>query len=646
MNPKIDCWEDYVRVSEFALHSPDLFWDAVGRRQLQWHKYWDLVSDCDYRTARVNWYTGAELNVSENCLDRQIQAGRGDKKALIWIGNHLGEERTLTFSELHGEVCRMSNALDNLGVKKGDRVAIYLPNIPELAISILACARIGAIHSVIFGGFSASSIRNRVLDCGARLIVTANGNYRGTKWIDLKGQVDEAMAMGCPSVERVIVLNRHPSHSYIRKSYDLPWEEWMAASVSVDHTAPSHSALDPLFILYTSGSTGVPKGVLHQMGGYLTYASYSNEIVFQPREEDVFWCTADIGWITGHTYVLYGPLSNGVTTVLYEGVPTYPDPGRFWEIVDRHQVSIFYSAPTAIRILAAAGDSFVQKHSRKSLRTLGTVGEPINPEAWNWYRDVVGEKRVSVVDTWWQTETGGILIAPLAGISSVKPGSASFPLPGIDIQILDDQGNLVQGESPGTLVVGRSWPGQMVGVYGDPKRFFETYFTQFPGYYGTGDGARRDREGFYWVIGRTDDVIKISGHRLGTAEIEAACMTHPSVAEAAAVGVPDVLTGEALHIFFVLKNEVLLLEQSVEQVERIGRELVQVVRKQVGALASPRKLQGVPGLPKTRSGKIVRRILKKMAQGEYEDLGDRTTLADSAVIEQMVMVLKKRTSQK
>ncbi|MEO5970325.1 MAG: acetate--CoA ligase, partial [Bdellovibrionia bacterium] len=587
-DPSISNWEDYLRVYEFSIKHEDAFWDAVARRQLKWKKAWTKVSDNDYLTGRVNWYPGAELNVSENCLDRHIEAGNGDRKALIWVGNEVGEERIFTFTELHREVCRVALALEALQVKKGDRVVLYLPNIPELAMSVLACARIGAVHCVIFGGFSAQSIYSRVKDCQASVIITANGTYRGDKWIDLKAKVDEALAMGCPSVKHVVTVMRHseskstvagnsPSKEDVTRN--VFWDAWLASIKSEQHQAQSHSALDPMFILYTSGSTGQPKGVLHTMGGYLTYASYTHEIVFQPQKDDVFWCTADVGWITGHTYLLYGPLANGCTTLMFEGIPTYPDPGRFWQIVEKYQVAIFYSAPTAIRILASAGDQFVTQHSRKSIRTLGTVGEPINPEAWKWYNKVVGEERAPIVDTWWQTETGGILISPLAGITPLKPGSATLPLPGIQPAILNDAGIVISGAGSGALVIKKSWPGQMNGVYGDtkefPSKFYDTYFAKFKGYYFSGDGAERDEEGFYWITGRMDDVIKVSGHRLGTAEIESACVTHPGVVESAAIGIPDPVTGEALHIFIVLKDKV---APSAE----LMKTITETVRKEVG----------------------------------------------------------------
>lgn len=634
-NVSIQSWEDYQRVYDYSLKNNSEFWSEVASR-LKWRKTWSKVSDCDYKTGRVRWYLGAELNVAENCLDRHLVEGRGEKKALIWVGNQPSEQKSYTFKELHQEVCRMSNVLENLGVQKGDRVVIYLPSVPELAISTLACARIGAIHSIIFGGFSAASIQNRVMDCGAKLIITANGTYRGSKWIALKDQVDEALAKGCPSVEKVIVLNRDSAQPCQMGKIDLAWEKLMNSSVSTEHVAPSHSAEDPLFILYTSGSTGKPKGVLHKTGGYLAYISYTYEIVFQPKKDDIYWCTADLGWITGHSYLLYGPLANGVTTLMYEGVPTYPDASRFWQIVDQHHVSIFYTSPTALRILASAGDDFVKKCQRKSLRTLGTVGEPISPETWKWYSHVVGEDRSPIVDTWWQTETGGILISPLAGITETRPGSATFPLPGIEPMLLDEKGKILQGEQSGALVLARSWPGQMTEVYGDSERFFKTYFTQYSGYYFSGDQSYRDAEGYYWIRGRMDDVIKVSGHRLGTAEIEAACLTHSSVVESAAVGIPDEKTGEALVCFVVIDQQ---------PSPALEKELVQVIRKEVGPLATPHKIYWAPGLPKTRSGKIMRRILRKIATGHTshkDELGDISTLIDPTVVDQLVAAVEKQ----
>ena len=638
MNLQIKNFEDYKKIYQYSLEHNDEFWSQIALKKIQWRKPWKQVSSCDYKNAVIQWFVGAELNVAENCLDRHLKTSRADKTALIWEGNSPGEEKKYTFKELHQEVCKVANGLESLGVKKGDRVAIYLSNTPELAMCLLACARIGAIHSVIFGGFSAQSIQNRVNDCGAKLIITANAFMRGNKAVELKATVDEAIEMGCPTVEKVLVIERLPVHSWKRKKIDVLWTDVIHEKTSTHHIAPSHGSEDPLFILYTSGSTGKPKGVLHTMGGYVTYAAYTHELVFQPQESDVYWCTADVGWITGHSYLLYGPLVNGTTTLMFEGVPNYPDWSRFWEIVDRHRVNIFYTAPTAIRMLAAAGDSFVKKHSRKSIRTLGTVGEPINPEAWKWYSEIVGEKRAPIVDTWWQTETGGILISPLAGISPTEPGSASFPLPGIEPKILDASSAVEQkGEASGALVLARSWPGQMRGVYGDHKRFYDTYFTQYKGHYFTGDGARRDAQGFYWIIGRIDDVIQVAGHRLGTAEIESACITHPSVAESGAVGIPDAVKGEALHLFIVLK-------EGHPPSASLNQQIIDTVRKEIGPLATPQKLHWAPGLPKTRSGKIMRRILRKIAMGEFQSLGDTSTLADPAVVSKIVESVKNTTS--
>ncbi len=669
--------EDYHRIYAFSLAHPDEFWGQVARSRILWRKPWSRVckplvcgcracnpnlksptatdqgliagasnvaltrvSEWNYHSDRdrchAQWYPGAELNVAENCVDRHVAAGRGNHTALIWVGNQPGEERKFTFQHLYEEVCRVAHLLESLGIKKGDRVGIYLPNIPELALSMLACARIGAIHSVVFGGFSAHSIQSRMNDCGAKLIITTYGTSRGEKWIELKSHVDEALSMGsgCPTIEHVLVIDHLPTQKTSLSKpgkIDVSWTS--AIQPFTPHIAPSHLAEDPLFILYTSGSTGKPKGVLHAMGGYLTYSAYTHDLVFQPQPDDVYWCTADLGWITGHSYLLYGPLANGITTLMYEGVPHYPTPSRFWEVTDQYKVNIFYTAPTAIRILAGAGNVPVQRTSRASLRTLGTVGEPINPEAWKWYSSIVGEDRCPIVDTWWQTETGGIMISPLAGITPTQPGSATLPLPGIEPILLNEDGTKLSGETHGALVIARSWPGQMTGVYGDENRFRETYLTQYPGYYFTGDGAKRDASGNYWILGRTDDVIKIAGHRLGTAEIESACILDPRVLESGAVGVPDPVTGEALHVFVVFKDP-------STPPGNIPNELILLIRKAVGPVATPKKIHLVPGLPKTRSGKIMRRILKKLALGHSDDLGDLSTLADPSIIQKMIVTLK------
>lgn len=638
----IHSWRDYLHQKQEASEHPDLYWAEVAQRKISWGKRWSQVSDCDFREAKVRWFVGATLNVAENCVDRHVREGRGHHTAIDFVGNDSRERRTYSFAQLKDEVCRVANALEAVGVKKGDRVVLYLPHIPELAFAVLACARIGAIHSVIFGGFSAQSIHNRVVDCSAKVILTANGTHRGNKWIELKARVDEALSMGCPSVEKVITLSRDPNKPYSKGALDLAWEDWVTATTSKEHFPIPHQAEDPLFILYTSGSTGKPKGVLHAMGGYLTYVAHTHETVFQIRPDDVFWCTADMGWITGHSYVLYGPLANGITTVLFEGVPNFPDPGVYWELIERLGVTIFYTAPTAIRMLASAGEEYTKKGNRTSLRVLGTVGEPINPEVWAWYDKTIGESRCPIVDTWWQTETGGILLSPLAGVSRTKPGSACFPLPGVEPQVVDESGKEILDDAPGTLLIRKSWPGQMIGIYGDKPgkegRFYQTYFQLFENSYWTGDGAKRDPDGCYWILGRTDDVIKVSGHRLGSAEIESACITHPLVAESAAIGVPDAMTGEAIHVFAVLKNP----DSSQPDETTFTQEIVQTVRREVGPLAHPSRVHLVPGLPKTRSGKIMRRLLKKLARGEFDTLGDTSTLAEPQIVERLVQALKDR----
>ena len=617
----IDSWKSYQDVYSYSIRENLAFWAQVAGERITWRSPWRSISDSSFETGKIQWFVGGRLNVAENCLDRHLYSGHGDHTALIWVGNHEHEVKKYTFKELHTEVCRVSNALERLGVQKGDRVVLYLPSIPELAISLLACARIGAIHSVIFGGFSATAIQSRVNDCQAKLIITANGGFRGEKWIDLKANIDQALELQCPTVEHVVVIPRHADKPCSMNARDLSWETFIHDQASA-HQAPAHDANDPLFILYTSGSTGKPKGVLHGMGGYLTYVAYTHGLVFQPQPQDVYCCTADLGWITGHSYLLYGPLANGVTTLMYEGIPTFPDPSRFWKIVDEHQVNIFYTAPTAIRILASFGDSFVQKQSRSSLRVLGSVGEPINPEAWHWYSKVVGDSRCPIVDTWWQTETGGILISPLAGITPLQPGCATYPLPGIEPKIMGD-----------SLVIQRSWPGQMIGVYGDQNRFFETYLTRFPGLYASGDSAYQDEEGMFWIKGREDDVIKVSGHRLGTAEIESACITLPEVVESAAIGLPDEQTGESLHVFVVL-------QPATEKTQALTQKVAGAIRKEVGPLATPKHIHWVSGLPKTRSGKIMRRILKKIALGQGDEIGDTSSLSEPLILSQLMKEIK------
>lgn len=617
---KIDSWQKYQEIYSYSIQENKAFWAQVAQEKIKWRAPWREVSESCFEKGHIRWFLDGQLNVSENCVDRHLESGKADQTALIWVGNHENEVRRFTFRELHAEVCRVAVALEKVGIQKGDRVVLYLPSIPELAISLLACARIGAIHSVIFGGFSAQAIQSRIHDCQAKLVITADGGFRGDKWIDLKKTIDQALALNCPSVQNVIVLSRHHNQVWKPQARDLRWEDFIH-DCGTTHVAPAHDANDPLFILYTSGSTGKPKGVLHGMGGYITYASYTHEMVFQPKPSDVYWCTADLGWITGHSYLLYGPLANGITTFMYEGVPTFPDPGRFWKIIDEHQVNILYTAPTAIRILASFGDSWVKQHSRQSLRTLGTVGEPINPEAWQWYSEVVGDSRCPIVDTWWQTETGGILISPLAGITPLKPGCATYPLPGIRPQIIQD-----------SLVIEKSWPGQMIGVYGDPERFQQTYLSRFPGVYATGDSAHKDHDGMYWIKGREDDVIKVSGHRLGTAEIESACIILDEVIESAAVGLPDEQTGESLHVFAVLKPSVL-------KDEALTKKVISVIRQEVGPVATPKKIHWISGLPKTRSGKIMRRVLRKIATGQHEEIGDTSSLSEPGIISQLIREL-------
>jgi acetyl-CoA synthetase len=611
-----------------SLDSADSFWRREAQR-LDWSKPFTRVCNSSFHEADfgIRWFEDGELNVAANCLDRHVAAGLGDRVAILWEPDSPGEGRTLTYADLFEAVCRLANALQAQGVRKGDRVTIYLPMIPEAVVAMLACARIGAIHSVVFGGFSPDSLAGRIQDCDSRLVITADEGLRGGKPVPLKANVDAALAQA-PAVEKVIVVRRTGAPVPMEPSRDLWWDELLAAADSV-HAAPAHNAEDPLFILYTSGSTGKPKGVLHTSGGYLTWASLTHELVFDYRPGDIYWCMADIGWVTGHSYIVYGPLSNGATMVMYEGVPNFPDFGRVWDIVDRYGVNILYMAPTAIRALMREGDQWVTRASRASLRLLGTVGEPINPEAWDWYHRVAGDRRCPIVDTWWQTETGGAMITPLPGATALKPGSATLPFFGVEPRIVDSEGRVLEGACEGNLVLARSWPGQMRTVWGDHRRFFETYFTTYPGSYFTGDGCRRDADGYYWITGRVDDVINVSGHRMGTAEIESALVAHPKVAEAAVVGYPHDLKGQGIHAFVILNaNE--------EEGEVLRRDLIQWVRREIGPIAAPDIVQFAPGLPKTRSGKIMRRILRKIAEGELSSLGDVSTLADPSVVEALV----------
>jgi len=616
---------DYAR----SIKDPSAFWGEVGKR-LDWIKPYTEVRDVsfDLHNFRIRWYGDGELNVSANCLDRHL-AKRGDQTAILWEGDDPKESRRVSYRELHAEVCRFANALRGLGVAKGDRVTIYLPMIPEAAVAMLACARLGAVHSIVFGGFSPESLASRIQDCGSKLVITADEGLRGGRKVPLKANVDAALAQPAgSSVEKVVVIRRTGGKVAWQAGRDLRYEDLIQAA-SPDCPPVAVGAEDPLFILYTSGSTGKPKGVLHTSGGYLVYASYTFENVFDYRDGDLFWCTADVGWVTGHSYVVYGPLACGATTLMFEGVPNYPDPGRCWDVIDRHGVTIFYTAPTAIRALMREGEQWVQKYSRKSLRLLGSVGEPINPEAWEWYHRVVGDHRCPIVDTWWQTETGGILITPLAGATRLKPGSATKPFFGVLPAIVDGAGQELQGAAEGNLVLLDSWPGQMRTVYGDHQRFIDTYFRTFPGTYFTGDGARRDEDGYYWITGRVDDVINVSGHRLGTAEVESALVAHPAVAEAAVVGYPHDIKGQGIYAYVTLKA-------GIESSDQLLAELKQTVRQQIGAIASPDVIQWAPGLPKTRSGKIMRRILRKIAADEADQLGDTSTLADPSVVKQLV----------
>jgi len=623
----IKSMEEYQKLYKRSIDDPEGFWAEVAER-ITWFKKWDYVLKWDFTTAKIEWFGGGKLNVCYNCLDRHVEAGKGNDTAIIWEGDEPTESKTYTYAQLLEEVKKFANVLKNLGVKKGDRVAIYLPMIPELPIAMLACARIGAIHSVVFGGFSADSLRDRILDSTCKILITANEGLRGSKHIPLKKTADQAVE-GVECIEKVVVVKRTDTDVNMKEGRDLWWHELMAKADA--ECPPEHmDAEDPLFILYTSGSTGKPKGVLHTTGGYLVYVSYTHEMIFDYHEGDVYWCTADIGWITGHSYIVYGPLANKAISLMFEGVPSYPDYGRFWDIVDKYKVNIFYTAPTAIRAIYAQGNELVEKHDLSSLRLLGTVGEPINPEAWEWYHKIIGKGRCPIVDTWWQTETGGILITPLPGATPLKPGSATFPFFGVVPAIVDDEGNVLEGNGvAGNLCILRPWPGMMRTVYGDHDRFIRTYFTQYKGKYFTGDGARRDDDGYYWITGRVDDVINVSGHRLGTAEVESALVAHPAVSEAAVVGMPHEIKGQGIYAFVILAA-------GYKPSEELKKELVQQVRKEIGPIATPDKIQFAPGLPKTRSGKIMRRILKRIAAGQIDDLGDTTTLADPSIIDELV----------
>jgi acetyl-CoA synthetase len=619
--------EGYKAKYDASLADPEGFWAAEGHR-IDWARPYTKVKDVSYDPANmhIRWYADGQLNVSANCIDRHL-ATRADQTAIIWEGDNPSESKHISYAELHDHVCRLANVLKNKGVRKGDRVTIYLPMIPEAAYAMLACARIGAIHSVVFGGFSPDSLANRILDCDSALVITADEGLRGGKHVPLKANVDAALTQ-CPGVKSVIVMKRTGGKVHMTPGRDT-WLDDETANAGITCPAEPMGAEDPLFILYTSGSTGKPKGVLHTSGGYLVYAAMTHQYVFDYRDGDVYWCTADVGWVTGHSYIVYGPLANGATTLMFEGVPNYPDASRFWQVIDKHKVNIFYTAPTAIRALMREGDGPVARTSRASLRLLGSVGEPINPEAWLWYHRVVGDGRCPIVDTWWQTETGGILISPLPGAIAQKPGSATLPFFGIVPQLMDERGTIIEGAASGNLVIADSWPGQMRTVYGDHQRFIDTYFRTYPGKYFTGDGCRRDADGYYWITGRVDDVINVSGHRIGTAEVESALVGHPAVAEAAVVGYPHDLKGQGIYAYVTLKV-------GIEPDEALRKALVAEVRKVIGPTATPDVVQWAPGLPKTRSGKIMRRILRKIAENETESLGDTSTLADPSVVQNLI----------
>ena len=627
-NAHISSMEQYQKMYDESVADPEGFWGNVAER-ITWYKKWDTVREYDFVNANIKWFDGGKLNACYNCLDRHVEAGHGDATAIIWEGNSPDEDKTFTYSELLGQVKRFANVLKTQGVRKGDRVCIYLQMVPELTIAMLACARIGAVHSVVFGAFSADSLRDRINDSECKLLITQDTAFRGDRsGIPMKANGDAAV-VECPSIEGVVVVRRTGDPVDFDESRDVWWHEAMA---DADDECPPEEmdAEDPLFILYTSGSTGQPKGVLHTTGGYLVYTSFTHEMVFDYHEGDVYFCAADIGWITGHSYIVYGPLSNRAITLMFESIPTYPDFGRYWQVIDKHQVNLFYTAPTALRALMKEGNDWVTKHSRSTLRLLGTVGEPIKEPEWLWYYNVVGDGRCPIVDTWWQTETGGILMTPLPAVTPLKPGSATFPFYGIEPVILDEEGKEVEGNpARGYLCIKTAWPGVMRTVYGNHERFRETYFDRFPGYYMTGDGALRDEDGYYWITGRVDDVLNISGHRLGTAEVEGAIGQHETVAEAAVVGYPHEIKGQGIYAYVTLMS-------GVSPSDEIETGIKGVVRQHIGPHATPDKIQFSPALPKTRSGKIMRRILRKIAEGEIDDLGDISTLAEPAVVDSLV----------
>jgi acetyl-CoA synthetase len=621
--------EQYEEMYKKSVEDPEGFWGEIAEKNITWYKKWDKVLEYDFNKPEIKWFQGGKLNASVNCLDRHLEAGRKDKTAILWEADD-GSNRTYTYEQLHLEVNRFANVLRKNGVGKGDRVAIYMPMIPELAIAMLGCARVGAIHSITFGGFSAQALKDRINDCGAKIVIASDKGLRGGKSVPLKANADEALK-DCPTVEKMIVV-KHVGDIEMKEGRDLWWHEEMAADDIQDFCEPEQmDAEDPLFILYTSGSTGKPKGVLHTTGGYMVYTNLTFKYIFDYHEDDIWFCTADIGWVTGHSYIVYGPLSEGATSIMFEGVPTYPDAGRFWDMCDKHKVTQIYTAPTVIRALMRFGEEWPNKYDLSSLRVLGSVGEPINPEAWMWYHKNVGRSKLPIVDTWWQTETGGILITPLPGAMTLKPGSANKPFFGVVPKIVKQDGSPTGVNEGGYLLIEKPWPGMIRGTYGDPehKRVKEVYFTQFPGSYLSGDSARIDEDGDYWLMGRIDDVINISGHRIGTAEVESALVSHETVAEAAVVGFPHEIKGEGIYAYVTLK-------QGHEPSEDLQKALVAHIRKEIGPIATPDKMQFAPGLPKTRSGKIMRRILRKIAQGAVDELGDTSTLADPSVVENLV----------
>ena len=618
--------EKYQAMYQRSVAEPEAFWAGQAEQFVDWFKKWDSVWDWDFNKGLIRWFDGATLNVAYNCLDRHLET-RGDQTAIIWESDDPTVDRKISYRELHEEVCKFANVLKSRDVAKGDRVSIYMPMIPEVVVAMLGCARIGAVHSIVFGGFSPESLKDRILDSDCRVVITADSGPRAGKNVPLKSNADKALE-ACPDVHTVIVVKRTGDDVAWHEERDV-WYQDLMAEASADCPAEEMAAEDPLFILYTSGSTGQPKGVLHTTGGYLLFAAMTHKYVFDYHDGDIYWCTADVGWVTGHSYIVYGPLANGATTLVFEGVPTYPDAGRCWQVVDKHEVNIFYTAPTAIRALMGQGDEPVTRAKRSTLRILGTVGEPINPEAWEWYYRVVGDGRCPIVDTWWQTETGGILITPLPGATKLKPGSATRPFFGVVPEIVDGEGNVLEGATEGNLCISRPWPGLMRTVYGDHQRFIDTYFKTFPGKYFTGDGARRDEDGYYWITGRVDDVINVSGHRMGTAEVESALVLHESVAEAAVVGYPHDIKGQGIYAYVTLMT-------GVDPSDEVRKELVKLVRSEIGPIASPDVIQFAPGLPKTRSGKIMRRILRKVAANELDTLGDTTTLADPSVVDDLI----------